>query len=417
MTLSGSSLHPAARSITAGLVRGCTPLCPTLRIPHRHRRRHCCPDVAPAPPRSTPPPTPRRPQGYAFNTYGETVACWLQDIVIVGLIFAHLRLSLPVVAAATLAFGATCWWMMAGCSVELLGWLNLSTVAVMAIGARIPQIVLNARRGDVGGCRPYQGRRGRGCAVLTATGGLGGGSVCCRRVRLVLGGMHRPQQVDSRSNVVMMFVQSCACLVSLCASALPVGLCLLLSSACMLYTQAVQAPTASRCGPPHLQSEVRCPTPRCCRRSGLPPPSLPTTHAMMTCSHSQRSPSPLHPPPPPLLAGMMSLATCVLNVVGNAVRVFTTLVLTKDWVILLGCVTQGLLNVVLLYQALTMPPKAAVAPAASASGTAGDGADSGSAPAADGSGNGNGVTVKQPAAVPVQDGTGSGPGVMAPRAA
>ena len=28
-----------------------------------------------------------RMQGYPFNTYGEVLACWLQDIILVGLIF------------------------------------------------------------------------------------------------------------------------------------------------------------------------------------------------------------------------------------------------------------------------------------------------------------------------------------------
>jgi hypothetical protein len=47
-------------------------------------------------------------QGYAFNTYGEVFACWVQDAIIVGLIFRHMRLSWGTITAATAAFAATC---------------------------------------------------------------------------------------------------------------------------------------------------------------------------------------------------------------------------------------------------------------------------------------------------------------------
>ncbi|GFH16738.1 uncharacterized protein HaLaN_13221, partial [Haematococcus lacustris] len=45
-------------------------------------------------------------------------------------------------------------------------------------------------------------------------------------------------------------------------------------------------------------------------------------------------------------AGVMSLTTSALNVVGNVVRIFTTLVLTQDMLLLAGCVTGGILNAV-----------------------------------------------------------------------
>ncbi|KAG2430659.1 hypothetical protein HYH02_013657 [Chlamydomonas schloesseri] len=162
-------------------------------------------------------------QGYAFNTYGEVFACWIQDVIIVGLIFKHMGLSLPVVAAATAAFGAACAWLFSPlCHIDVLAALQLSTVAVMAIGARLPQIWLNIKRGD---------------------------------------------------------------------------------------------------------------------------------------------------------AGVLSVATCVLNVAGCVVRVFTTVVLTGDVIILGGCVTQLILNAILLYQAAMTSRKkaAAAAVAAAASGGAGGG--------------------------------------------
>ncbi|KXZ52179.1 hypothetical protein GPECTOR_10g808 [Gonium pectorale] len=89
--------------------------------------------------------------GYAFNTYGEVFACWVQDAVIVGLIFRHMRLSGRVVAAATAAFAAACAWLFSpACPIELLSALQLSTIAVMAVGARLPQIWLNVKRGNAG---------------------------------------------------------------------------------------------------------------------------------------------------------------------------------------------------------------------------------------------------------------------------
>eukprot|EP00798_Chlamydomonas_sp_ICE-L_P010350 gene10350-8286_t len=49
-------------------------------------------------------------------------------------------------------------------------------------------------------------------------------------------------------------------------------------------------------------------------------------------------------------SGVLSGATVGLNVAGNAVRVFTTLVLTKDLIILFGFSLQLILNSILLYQ-------------------------------------------------------------------
>jgi hypothetical protein len=40
-------------------------------------------------------------------------------------------------------------------------------------------------------------------------------------------------------------------------------------------------------------------------------------------------------------AGMLSVLTCVLNVAGNAARIFTTLVLTGDLLMLGGFCSQG----------------------------------------------------------------------------
>lgn len=62
-----------------------------------------------------------RPAGYAFSTYGEVGACWVQDVVLVGLIARHMRTGHKRLAAAAAAFAVYCWWLVSGlCSVETL---------------------------------------------------------------------------------------------------------------------------------------------------------------------------------------------------------------------------------------------------------------------------------------------------------
>eukprot|EP01024_Parvocaulis_polyphysoides_P037345 TRINITY_DN3327_c0_g2_i3.p3 TRINITY_DN3327_c0_g2~~TRINITY_DN3327_c0_g2_i3.p3 ORF type:complete len:155 (+),score=9.92 TRINITY_DN3327_c0_g2_i3:128-592(+) len=49
-------------------------------------------------------------------------------------------------------------------------------------------------------------------------------------------------------------------------------------------------------------------------------------------------------------SGELALTTQLLNVIGNSIRVFTTVTLTKDVIILIGTLLQGLMNGTLLYQ-------------------------------------------------------------------
>ncbi|KAF5833855.1 hypothetical protein DUNSADRAFT_9692 [Dunaliella salina] len=91
-------------------------------------------------------------KGYAFNTYGEVFACWLQDIVLVALIFRHTNTPLPFAAAAGGVFALLCSYLFqpGACPLHILGFLQLSSVFIMALGSRIPQIMLNVRRGNAG---------------------------------------------------------------------------------------------------------------------------------------------------------------------------------------------------------------------------------------------------------------------------
>lgn len=49
--------------------------------------------------------------GYAFSTYGEVAACWIQDVVLVVLIARHMRAGHKRLAAGTAIFGVYCWWL------------------------------------------------------------------------------------------------------------------------------------------------------------------------------------------------------------------------------------------------------------------------------------------------------------------
>jgi mannose-P-dolichol utilization defect protein 1 len=90
-------------------------------------------------------------QGYAFNTFGEVVACWVQDVVLIALI---LRFSRTPGWVAALVFGSlaalSAWLLSPACPRPVLAALQASTIITMALGSRLPQIILNWRRGNAG---------------------------------------------------------------------------------------------------------------------------------------------------------------------------------------------------------------------------------------------------------------------------
>ncbi|KAL0022257.1 hypothetical protein WJX77_010913 [Trebouxia sp. C0004] len=88
---------------------------------------------------------------YPFSSYGEIVACWLQDIVIIGLILRFNSIKGWRVWAGTAAFCAFLWMVMTGaCGQQVLFGLQASTVAIIALGGRVPQIWMNYQRGNSG---------------------------------------------------------------------------------------------------------------------------------------------------------------------------------------------------------------------------------------------------------------------------
>lgn len=90
-------------------------------------------------------------QGYPFSTYGETWACWLQDVVLIGMIYQYMKTGWQTVVLSSVGFLVLCVVLFSGgCPVEVLGVLQLSTIVVMALGSKLPQIMLNIQRGNSG---------------------------------------------------------------------------------------------------------------------------------------------------------------------------------------------------------------------------------------------------------------------------
>ena len=89
--------------------------------------------------------------GYGFSTYGELVSCWAQDLVLVALLLHYgpgLRKRALVGVAA---YGGLLWAFMSGAvPMAALTALQASTIFIVALGGRLPQILLNARRGNSG---------------------------------------------------------------------------------------------------------------------------------------------------------------------------------------------------------------------------------------------------------------------------
>lgn len=94
------------------------------------------------------PPPPA--QGYAFNTFGEVFACWVQDILLVCLIARYSGLPLWQAVVSGTAFVGICFYLLFGCPLYVLAALQACTVVVMALGSRLPQIMLNIKRGNSG---------------------------------------------------------------------------------------------------------------------------------------------------------------------------------------------------------------------------------------------------------------------------
>ncbi|KAK9800256.1 hypothetical protein WJX73_008298 [Symbiochloris irregularis] len=102
---------------------------------------------------------------YAFNTYGEIVACWLQDIVLAGQIVHYSRKPGLREFAMVGAFAVAFWALMSGfCNLQILTYLQASTIGIISLGGRMPQIIMNVRNGHSGQLSPITcGMNTAGC--------------------------------------------------------------------------------------------------------------------------------------------------------------------------------------------------------------------------------------------------------------
>jgi mannose-P-dolichol utilization defect protein 1 len=89
---------------------------------------------------------------YPFSTYGDTAICWVQNVGIVGLIFwFNKELSSGTKITASAGFALFFAWLFSGAvGLSWLSVLQASSVAILGFGGRLPQILLNYKRGNSG---------------------------------------------------------------------------------------------------------------------------------------------------------------------------------------------------------------------------------------------------------------------------
>jgi mannose-P-dolichol utilization defect 1 len=89
--------------------------------------------------------------GYGFSTYGELVSCWAQDLVLVTLLLHYGPGLKKRALLGVAAYGGLLWAFMSGAvPMPALTALQASTIFIVALGGRLPQILLNAKRGNSG---------------------------------------------------------------------------------------------------------------------------------------------------------------------------------------------------------------------------------------------------------------------------
>lgn len=77
--------------------------------------------------------------------------CALQNVAIIGMIVRLGAVPRRLALALTAALAASGWWLLSGaCPEAALTALQTGSVALLALGGRLPQILLNVRRGNSG---------------------------------------------------------------------------------------------------------------------------------------------------------------------------------------------------------------------------------------------------------------------------
>lgn len=82
---------------------------------------------------------------------GDVFACWIQNAMLCATIAYYRRPPPQTVAVSALLFVIMNWWIISGaCGMSILVGLQVCVSIVMSLGARMPQIWLNFRRGNTG---------------------------------------------------------------------------------------------------------------------------------------------------------------------------------------------------------------------------------------------------------------------------
>jgi mannose-P-dolichol utilization defect 1 len=89
---------------------------------------------------------------YPFSTWGDILMVTIQQIAIVALVFNYnraTRLSLKIITVIVF-FAGSAFLFSEYCSIATLQVLQGCSALIMALGGRVPQIILNYRRGNSG---------------------------------------------------------------------------------------------------------------------------------------------------------------------------------------------------------------------------------------------------------------------------
>lgn len=88
---------------------------------------------------------------YPLNTWGDSIPCWLQNLVIIAFILRSSSISPLVIALSATLFVAISGILFCGfVPLEVLAWMQVPNIAIQSLGVKMPQIYLNWTRGSSG---------------------------------------------------------------------------------------------------------------------------------------------------------------------------------------------------------------------------------------------------------------------------
>ena len=89
---------------------------------------------------------------YPLNSWGDSIPCWLQNILIIGFILRSRPPAPPIViVTCTSIFVAVSAFLFCGyVPLEVLALMQVPNIAIQSLGVKLPQIYLNWTRGNAG---------------------------------------------------------------------------------------------------------------------------------------------------------------------------------------------------------------------------------------------------------------------------